>query len=289
MIGLEASSFAQTPYGVAIISQTCDIVQQNRPNIVVAKIEKLTGRDAIDSRKGLRPRYVEVPIPDEDMFVDLEYIVTIDKNIITEDMVREPRLNYDDAEQLRDFSLRIGRRFSRFAFPDELYPWLRPLQDSINEKYGRDTSALGRLLHKVTEMRISATSWRQFPLDITLHIIVESGAIPELGSDEPPEVSASFSNWLRRNGNLRRDATEIAKKIEETYNIAEKYHLWLAISEALALQCKPRDKDAHQASVAGAVANIVGQIWTDDQFSLAEYRKSEALDLDHLSPPRPFN
>jgi hypothetical protein len=46
--------------------------------------------------------------------------------------------------------------------------------------------------------------------------------------------------------------------------------------------------DADKPDVTQAVAEIVGIVSSDDEFNLAQYRRSERLDLDYLSPPTPY-
>src|SRR5262249_6858982 len=66
------------------------------------------------------------------------------------------------------------------------------------------------------------------------------------------------------------------------------YFLWGAFAEALAAECKPRGKDATDPPVLNAVASIVGQLSSEDEFNLLQMRRSELLDLEYLSPPRPY-
>ena len=52
----------------------------------------------------------------------------------------------------------IGRRFSRFAFPDEIVPWFKPLESVIDSKHNKEASAEGRMFQLVDELRVEPSS-----------------------------------------------------------------------------------------------------------------------------------
>jgi hypothetical protein len=65
--------------------------------------------------------------------------------------------------------------------------------------------------------------------------------------------------------------------------------LWLALAEAWAARCTPRERDKGEKAIAEAVADgvVAADIVSEDEYSLARYRRSEQLDVEHLSPPTP--
>jgi hypothetical protein len=281
-----------TPLDVAIVSQTCDIVQSGRPNLIVARVVRLGGSEAREAGSGAQPRYVSLPAYRENTFVDLEFCGSLAKTRVLELEILGSGVDPNNHVQARQFALAVGRRFSRFPFPDMLYPWLRPLQDSIRDKYDNENSALGRAMQRVVELRVEAISWHVSPLDLTLHVVVEAGAVPE-PDDVDAQMPAALVRWLRPGGQQVRRPTEIAEKLfpaqpgrRPTPNDA--YFLWGAFAEALAAECKPRGKDATDPPVLNAVASIVGQLSSEDEFNLLQMRRSELLDLEYLSPPRPY-
>ncbi len=281
-----------TPLGVAIVSQTCDLVQANRPNVTVAKIVKLAGTACKEAASGAQPRYVLLPACKSGTFVDLEFCASVSKSQAVRLQVVERGVDSADDVQIRQLALALGRRFSRFPFPDEVYPWLRPLQTLARDKHAKPDSALGRALREVVELRVEATNWQESPLEISLHVIIKSGTVPEPDSidSDPPQALAT---WLCPPDRRSRKPAEIAEKlfpadVSQRPSSLEAYYLWGALAEALAAACRPQGRDAAQQSVMSAVSSIVGQLSSEDEFTLSQYRRSELLDLDHLSHPTPF-
>lgn len=294
LCGSQDSAAVETPHGMAIVSQTCDIVLPNRPNLVVAAVVKLEKRVAREARDGARCRYVELPTYGTDMFADLEYMASVSKEILDPSQFRRG-VDPDDDVQVRAFSLRVARRFGRFAFPDDVVPWLAPLQDVVEAKYDKPQSPLGLALGEVVEFRVEAKEWQSRPLDLALHVIVKSGTLPELEGDDAIDVPSELQQWLRPDGRLIRPVAQIALRMYRAQlgqgsapTVQDKYHLWLALGEALGNVCKPKGSDAGNPSIQRAVASVIGQVSTDDEFNLAQYRRSEMLDLDHLSAPSPL-
>jgi hypothetical protein len=286
------------PNGVVILSQTCDVVLPDRLTVVAAPLVRLSGDVLRQATKGGRPRYVAVPAAGVDAFADLDIIGTLDKNILAGTSATDGTGPAD--ADIRRFGQRVARRFGRFPFPDEVVPWLLPLTDIVAGKYGKGTGE-ARALEQVVELRVEATGgWTTPPYALTLVTIVRAGTLPELDEKDQIDPPPSLQRWLREpSGRLRRTSGEIANRIfaheldpSGTSPIPapiDRYHLWLALAEAWAAKCAPRGSDKDDAAVAGAVAGgeIAADILSDDEYPLARYRRSERLDVEHLSPPAP--
>jgi hypothetical protein len=274
-----------TPEGVVVLSQTCDIVQVDRRTVQVAPVVGLTGDWAREAASGHRPRYVALPGAGEDKFGDLECIATVHKNDLV-DIDNKPGVTSHREERLLAFA--IGRRFTRFPFPDELHPWLRPLETVLQEKARRPASPIGQALQRVSEIRIFADGgWSEpAPYNLTVVIIVEEGTLPYARDDDLPPITEALSKWLRRGGaELIRAPGPIAEKLMTATRPEDKYHLWLALAEAWASQCRPT-AEADQ-SVLDAVDSIDAELVTENELTVDRWWASEALDLDYLSSPRP--
>src|SRR6266536_5042952 len=144
-----------TPNGAVVISQTCDVVRSHRthPTVQAAKLAQLEGvmeREAADER---RPRYVAVPNEGSGWFADLEVIGTIDKLALVS-LPRHEGVVGD--KQIRRFAAAVGRRFSRFPFPDEVAQQIGALEADVRSRYGRETSPLGRVMQQVKHLRLEA-------------------------------------------------------------------------------------------------------------------------------------
>jgi hypothetical protein len=286
------------PDGVVILSQTCDVVLPDRLTIVAAPLVRLSGDVLKQATRGGRPRYVAVPAAGADAFADLDIIGTLDKSILADTPVITG-VGAADAD-IRRFGQRVARRFGRFPFPDEVVPWLTPLTDVVTGKYGKVTGE-ALALEQVVELRVEATGgWAAPPYALTLVTIVRAGTLPELEEKDQIDLPSSLQRWLREpNGRLRRASGEIANRLfaheldtsgtSPVATPAERYHLWLALADAWAARCIPRGRDKDDPAVTEAVAGgeIVADILSDDEYSLARYRRSERLDVEHLSPPPP--
>jgi hypothetical protein len=291
------SSVCETPSGAVLLTQTCDAVLPTKPNVVLSPVAKLTGNSANEAASGRVLRYVPIPNLGPEYFADLHVIVTIPK-VDFASFSRIQGINPEDDDQIRRFGQAIGRRFERFPFPDNVTPWLRPLEKTILKKHDR-RSAEGAALKEVVELRIEcAAGWSTNPpLALTLCVIVKPGVIPDdtFGEDLtlPPD---NLQSWLRdQDGNLVRKSHEIAEKLakarEESPSSSVTYWLWLALAEAWAAQCKPSLQDVpleRRDSVQAAVSDFDVDVVDESKFTLQRYRHSEQLDLDHLSPPTPL-
>lgn len=287
-----------TPEGAVLLSQTCDVVQPDRLTVVAAPLVRLSGDELTQATRGTRPRYVAVPAVGTDTFADLDIISTLDKDILVRASATTG-VGLDDME-IRRFGRRVARRFGRFPFPDEVVPWLMPLADVIVSKHDKLTGE-ALALEQVVELRVEATEgWAIPPYALTLVTIVRAGTLPELEEDDQINPPSSLRSWLRTpNGELRRTPGDIAKRLHahqldssgnsSAPTPAERYHLWLALAEAWAARCVPRGRYKDDEAVAGAVAGgaVTADIVSEDEYSLVRYRRSEQLDVDHLSPPTP--
>ncbi|MGA7088924.1 MAG: hypothetical protein WB116_11745 [Candidatus Dormiibacterota bacterium] len=228
-------------------------------------------------------------------FADLDVIGTLDKAGLLTRCVKDG-IDHTDDRQVRKFGTLVGRRFSRFPFPDEIVPWLSPLADVIDSKASREASGESFAIKDIVEFRIESVSgWQAPPYNLRLVVIVKGDRIPaETGEDCPAELES----WLRNQGErVRQTPGDIANRLfghltplqQPPPTPVEAYYLWDALVEAWAWRCKPKAKYASQPEVMDAVAGreIQGQIVSDREFSLARYRRSEQLDVDYLSPSPP--
>ncbi len=279
-----SASMVEAPLGSVLISQTCDVVQPSRPTAQVARRVQLAGSPAAEARNGKRPRYVALPACGPDDFADLEVISTIVKSRLAQ-APRLPGVVSDD--QVRRFAGAVARKFGRFPFPDEVTPWLQPLEKIVASRARKLVSPEGQALRQVTELRVeSARGWATAPYDLTLVVVVEPDTLPLFPGDDLPDRSETISTWLQGSGvDTARSSTEIAEKLAAAVKPAERYWLWMALGDAWAARCRPKGRQA--PDVADAVRSIIGEVIPADEYPLIRVRRSELLDLDHLSPPTP--
>lgn len=271
------------PQQFVVISQTCDVVLPKRPTVSLARVVKLRGSERTQAATGTNPRLVPLPCLDESHFADLCFIESREKGDLV-DLAYAPGIDLDNEQVKRDFSLSITRWFGRFPFPDEVVPWLRPLEQVVREKY-RKQSALGELLREiVVEIRVEeAGQWSQAPYKIDVHTIVRAEALPTLPGGVPE--ATEFVQRLREPDDRVKAPGALAELLASTDDAHERHHILHALAESLAALCKPSNLDTQDEAVAAAVSTIEWQLWGDDEFPLARVRKSEPLDLEYLSEP----
>ena len=269
----------EAPCDHVIVSQSCDVVLAKRSCVLVAPLVELgdpvTRRSAVNREN---PQYVRLPGDPAQRFADLERIVSRNKVELV-DLPAQPGIDPSDDQAVRDFSLAVARWFGRFAFPDEVQPWLAPLQKQIREKYEQPESPVGRVLHQVAEIRVQAESWTAKPCVLTVHVIVKAGALPTVTDADPPQATS---------GTAPRAPARIATELLVEHDPGRLTALWDEFAWSLADLCKPRAKHADDSLVTSAVARVDAMLWSDDEFPLSRVRKSEQLDVDFLSEPTPL-
>lgn len=274
----------QAPHGAVVLSQTCDLVQQNRFTAQLALLVRLSSGDAKAARSGRRPRFVLVPGAGEgDMFADLEFVSTISKV----DLAKLKRTaGISSHREQRVFAQRIGRRFTRFPFPDEVQPWLRPLEELLEKKAGKTESAEGKVLQDIIEVRVeSEYGWAETgpPYDLTITFLLDD-VLP----DDYPEMPESLRTWLgSHDGSSQRGASEIAQKLLSTQVPSERTVLYDALAEVWANRCRAALQNSDPA-VAAAVASLRVEVVSTSDYTVDRMYRSEPLDLDYLSPPKPL-
>ena len=293
VLGPDAVWFHPTPLGAVLLTQTCDAVRPEKLTVALAPIDRLEGDKARDARDGKLLRYI--PLTEPEAFADLSVVATIDKALFA-DLPRTAGIDQTDDDAVRKFGRAVGRRFGRFPFPDEVVPWLRPLEVVMQSKHDKN-SPEGAAMREVVELRVEAIGgWQSPPYALTLSVIVKPGVVPTFPTDEPPPCPEDLARWLRTDtGDLRQKSDAIANRLatERTRSpsSAAVYWLWLSLAEAWAARCTPdvgkRSPDDARKILA-AVAGIDADVVDEGGFDLYRYRRSEQLDLDHLSPPIPL-
>jgi hypothetical protein len=273
-----------TPSGAAIITQTCDIVLSKTDTLIVAAIAKLDPQEAAEAIAGARPRFVHLSKLDG-QFADLDHLATFQKSDLI-GIATWDGLPPGDLQAERKFALAVGRRFSRYAFPDEIVPWTEDLRRLMLRASRRVNSPLHPIASLIREFRLQAVSWTDFPTDITLHVIVIPGELPDVG-DDPPDASQEVKAFL----SVERSASEIAERLAPRSGPRpegdDRQVLWNAFGDAVASMCfrtTPSEPPAR-----GAVRSIEGIVSSSSEFTMAQWEASERLDLAHLSEPTPLD
>ncbi|MVZ98496.1 hypothetical protein EUU23_12405 [Sphingorhabdus sp. IMCC26285] len=175
--GHTKAEFLLAEYGVAIVSQTCDIVKSiaNCPYVQVAPLVPVDPDEVEQILRNKKPRLIIVPgLMEKGLAIDLDSCATVKKEVIA----GNERLCgcTNDASQLM-LSRALGRHRGRFAFPDEFNESVaRPVAEWISEKYKKQ-SAQGELAKSIVEVRVSTDNW-DAPSFLTFYILCD-GPLPK--------------------------------------------------------------------------------------------------------------
>jgi len=256
---------ASAPLGVAVVSQTCDNIRG--AFVQVAPVVRLTGNELSNAASGRTARYAPIPGVGDDAYIELSKIATVDKSRLREDQ-RVPGVQ--SLTQARELAMALARRFGRFAFPDEVVEWLTPLRRVAQKKAGRPESPEGAALSRVRQIRVrSESGWSGAPYTLGLTFLFDEGELPfDFGSGP----DASLRAWT-----AGRPAAELAARLARGV-VAEQATLFQALCEQWVDACR-RSGDER------AVAECSVDLASADEYTLASFWASEALDLDHLSGP----
>lgn len=182
--------------GVVVVSQTCDVVQSPsaRPYVTIGALAGLSGPTASAAAAGHIPRYVRVPALPAGYFVDLDRLASVSKDLLRRWPRTEGCQTDDDA---REFSRGVGRYFSRFAFPDDLNPAVKPLVQRLKEKRGRK-SAEGRAVDALVDVRVIADpGWEASSIRATIvFVLPPAGHASDPYTDE--EWEEQVAGWMSR-------------------------------------------------------------------------------------------
>lgn len=265
--------------GVVVISQTCDLIRDNRAEVQVVPLVRLPTQDASQARSGRQPRYAAVSSLGAEYFADLSIVATVHKKYIIEGF-RQHGVDQANHNNISNFARAVGRRFDRYAFPDDVTPWLKPLQDILRSRALKKNSPLYRPVEKIVELRLEAVNgWTaEPPFDLVLLVVVEAGVLPELDEGLLDSVDLSGSDAEK----LADIASQMPPNDADPIEIIV---FWERFSNALARHCAP-PKGA-PATVVDAVRSFSAEVVSEDDLQYSRVRRSAEIDLDHLSDPGP--
>ncbi len=144
--------------GVAVVTQTCDIVRSctDRPLVHVAPLVEVTEEEADRVTKGYHPQYARIPALARTV-ADLDMITTVEKAVLAS---WQRTAGCATGEERRAFTRAVARKHSRFAFPNAFNATVKGLHNRVRKKHER-TSAEGVALREhLREIRVTAEpSW----------------------------------------------------------------------------------------------------------------------------------
>jgi hypothetical protein len=268
-----------TPHGLAVISQTCDIQTKSpasNPFVVCARIVELDPQVADEAARHRRSRYAVLPRLGPNFAADLDQTVTVEKSVLAN---HPPIRGVEGTSEEEAFGFAVGRRFSRFAFPDDVHDTLAPLQELLISKHDKPTSPVGKIARQLVEIRALADpGWDAPSFEITLYFLLPPSGLPAVEDLEDEHVSPELERWVSQKDRGHADlADRLAAAQRDGAGPADVAHLWHLLGDAWAKKCVVR----------GAVTGVFVEILTEYDMRVSELRRTQMLDLDFLSVSRP--
>lgn len=273
----------KTPEGVALVSQSCDVVLPDRRNVQVAPVIRLEGNAGREALDGKRSRYVNLPRSGAEWLADLDCVSTVSKSAL---FGKRAGPGVVGDEEVRRFAAAVARRFGRFAFPDDVSDAMKVLRDLVQSKATKPQSPFGKVLADVVELRAEAREWVAEGSEVTLVFVMVPGALPTLPDDDPGVRPPTLDRFDVDGQTARKRVSQIAEALTDAkarWDAYEKYWLWTLLADAAALMCEVQGRSVE----ARDCPKFVGEVVSADEFPLTRVRRSEIVDLDHLSAPFP--
>lgn len=158
--------------GAAIVSQTCDIVQDRpgRDFVQLAAVVTVTNEQWLQIKKGIKPQFAIIPsLSLELKVIDLDLVVTVNKKSLGGlALVKGCRSDKD----ARELGIAIARHKNRFAFPDEFVRAFGKLRSWIISKINRSSDE-GEFVDAIGQIRVSSDNLAQ-PTFIEIICLVDA-------------------------------------------------------------------------------------------------------------------
>jgi hypothetical protein len=251
----------ETPNGVVLLSQCCDLARGGTGEPVAGAVVHLSGSAAADAKSGRSPRYAHLEWLGPDVFVDFACAGALEHQLT----VSSARTSVPTTEARRILASRIARRFSRFAYPDEVQQFLGRLRKRIRSKASSEESPLGQCLNRTLTIRIENESgWDTTPpWDLSVIFVLNEGELPTPGAEDVMTTASTVNNA----------AEEIAKLSPGSPGLSP---LWGALADLLVA-------DAMTVADPDIVSSAIGEVLEESEFSFYRYRRSADIDIDDLS------
>ncbi len=141
--------------GLAVISQTCDIVRSTggRYYVAVCPLTRVSTHELSDIRKGRRPYLTDVENADEDIVADLRRVMSVHKAVV-ETWERQTGFK-NDSSRLR-FAAALERKFGQFAFPDDFDHAIKEFRQRVWSRHTKPDSKPGKVYRSLVQIRFWA-------------------------------------------------------------------------------------------------------------------------------------
>lgn len=269
---------------LVIISQTCDVVQEKRTKIILAPLVQLPPHDASNARRGNQSQYIVLNSESlgDDLFVDITCLVTIDKKLLGRAKFICSGVKRNALTEIENFGKAVARRFSRFPVPNEVVPWIQPLQKLVRTN-SRKSNAIKDAIDRLEDLRISADHWFGELRTIELYLVVPSDE-KILETDFDPSWSEERIIGLETGSALNEmslDGLCGLLKLNQG-DISSTTRIWEQIASLLSEEIRVPNDECNPETL-DAIASIRVRVFSELEFSFKQMRDSQSLDLEDLS------
>lgn len=272
-----------TPDGVAVLSQTCDVVQASKTRCLVAPVIPDPSSAAFaTARKGQKPLhlYLESAAAEPSQCIaDIEKAVSLPKISLVGLPIVARYVDQASGRAARTVAWRVGRAFSRFPFPDEVYPAFSKLRSQAQDKAG-SAGNFGRVLDLIEDLRVSADQWSSPGRRLTLYVVVA-----EEWLIQPDDLDPNWQWSPARVDGLRVHEPDSALSLDRVSELVlanlhgdktSLAHLWRILGETIELKLLA-------PMLSEEVMSFEVAVLSDSEMTFSQYQQTESLDLEVLS------
>ena len=275
-----------TPQGVVLLSQTCDVVQSSKRTVTVAPLLPDPTKDQISqAKRGRSPALLYLPqtVEHPERIADMSRICSVPKTEVLSTSPLSRHAIDGFGPQSRQLARRIGRVYSRFAFPDAVHDSLSGFIDAARSKaFGGGHFA--RVLGLVEEFRVAADHWDRPGRRLKFYSVVPSRFLPpdeDFGAalaDEPiPGLGRGEDLGVASVDRVSQLLAEACEQIEEGKG-----------SEGVALRlwqtwCTAVQRQYLDPKVGEEIAAFEFEPVGTGELSYEQMKATEPLDLETLS------
>lgn len=170
--------------GFTVVTQTCDIIRncEVKPYVEMAPLCEAPPDKFKLIKKHLMPGYAAIPaLENKKIVADLDRTMTVQKPVLAKWSAEKMRGCRSNDESI-SFAWALGRKRTRFPFPDNFVKVFNPFLKRIRDKHGKNTDE-GKMLSEFKEIFVrSAPDWSSQNSTITFFFFVD-------------KEKSSFTDW----------------------------------------------------------------------------------------------
>jgi hypothetical protein len=165
------------PHGVAILSQSCDIIRdvEARPYVQVAGLVPATADEIARAIRREIPSRIHLEcLNDSGLLIDLDLTATVHKTVVSTWQRTAGCISNDETRRV---ARGLARHRKRFAFPDKFNALIVPIRRWIESKRSKQSSH-GNFVRALHEVRVKCDNW-DAPTELTFLAIVNHIPAPD--------------------------------------------------------------------------------------------------------------